>query len=101
MATEPAELQGPALWVWIRFYTDSVDDWRPVYDKDAGHPGLGPYWCSGYTGDGEQAIICAWVKPGLDVRTWWPEAVRVTQGAPTPLTFNDRFPKPDWWTDDD
>lgn len=94
---EGDRLEQSEMWVWTRFRTCEADDWRPIYDKDAGHPGLGPYWCSGYAGDGSYATICAWVQPGEDVRQWWPEATDITQEDAKPMTFSDRFPQPDWW----
>lgn len=85
------------LWHWTRFHADP-GDWRPVYKIEDGHPGLGPYWCSGYGED--YSIICAWMKPGVDVTVYWPEATHVTQDEePSPIRFTDRFPKPDWWDD--
>lgn len=85
------------LWVWTRFHA-SDDDWRPIYLPSEGHPGLGPYWCSGYGHD--YATICAWVRPGEDVRKWWPEATHITREEPSPLRFSDRFPEPEWWAHD-
>jgi hypothetical protein len=87
----------PDLWVWTRFNANG-DDWRPVYEVEDGHPGLGPYWCSGYGDD--YAVICAWVRPGEDVTKWWPEAQEIGQGEPRPITFTDRFPEPQWWAAD-
>jgi hypothetical protein len=84
------------LWVWTRFRAH-LDDWRPIYKTAEGHPGLGPYWCSGYGED--YSVICAWVRPGQDVRRWWPEAEQITQEQPMPMKFSDRFPEPEWWTE--
>lgn len=81
-------------WMWTRFHADP-DDYRPVYISTEGTPGLGPYWCSGYGED--YSIVCAYTRPELDVRTYWPEASHITQEGPGPIEFSERFPEPEWW----
>ena len=79
-------------WLWCRFRADP-DDWRPVT-----WPPPGPYWCSGY---GETySVIIAYVRPGMDVRDWWPEAEDVDVTEVDELKFSSRFPKPDWWNEE-
>jgi hypothetical protein len=85
------------VWVWTRFRANDYDP-RPVYEDAEGHPGLGPWWVSGWGDD--YSVICAWVRPGEDVTKWWPEASSVTQEEPSPLRFTDRFPEPEWWASD-
>jgi hypothetical protein len=97
VVSENAAYAAEDLWVWTRFYTTSADDWRPAYKVEDGTPGLGPYWCSGYAYEPDRAIICAWVRPGTDVRRYWPEAEDIVHNEPSPLRFSDRFPEPDWW----
>lgn len=86
----PAE--GRPGWVWTRFRADE-DDYRPVK-----FPPPGPYWCSGY-GDG-YSIVVAYLRPGDDVKEWWPEASAVDTKDIPEIKFAGRFPKPYWWTPD-
>lgn len=84
------------LWVRTRFYANP-DDYRPIYEVKDGHPGLGPYWCSGYSFDPDRSIIIAFVQPEVDVTRYWPEAEDIDPEDPGPIRFSDRFPEPQWW----
>jgi hypothetical protein len=76
----------------IRFSTKS-EDFRPVT-----WPPVGPYWCSGYTGDNNPVLV-AYVNSEEDVFRQWPEAEELDVMSEGPIVFTDRFSKPDWWTE--
>lgn len=76
-----------------RFYT-SAEDYRPVV-----WPIKHPYWCTGYSGDGEKATIVAYADSVEQLLEWWPDAARVNvldEGLDT-YEFSERFPRPDWF----
>jgi len=80
-------------WDRIRFQAN-LEDYRPVI-----WPPLGPYWCSG---EGEDySIVVAYFPAGTDdkvIKKYWPEAAQIDRmNEGVPLTFSDRFAKPDWW----
>lgn len=80
-------------WDRIRFHANE-EDYRPVI-----WPTLGPYWCSG-EGDG-YSIVVAYFPHGAtneEIKKYWPEATEIDRmQTNVPLTFSDRFAKPDWW----
>lgn len=82
-------------WDRVRLHVN-LEDYRAVV-----WPPLGPYWCSGETDT--HAIVVAYVPHGTKdegIRKFWPEAAeidRMQNGVP--ITFSDRFKKPDWWTE--
>lgn len=80
-------------WVRHRFYTHHEDS-RPVK-----FPPPGPWWCSGSTDDvnGEIQIIVAYLPENYEIKKYWPEVGEVSFSDPGPITFTDRFSKPDWW----
>lgn len=83
-------------WDRVRLYAN-LEDYRPVI-----WPPLGPYWCSGESDT--HSIIVAYFPAGTtdkEIRKFWPEAKdidRMQEGVP--LTFSDRFAKPDWWNEE-
>lgn len=82
--------EGRPGWVRARFHAD-IDDPRP-----AAFPPPGPWWCTGYGED--YATVTAWLRPGDEVTTWWPEADEIDYEQHDAIVFTDRFPPPDWWT---
>ena len=77
-------------WRRYRFYTESVDDYKPIL-----WPPPGPYWCSGELET--HAILVAYIPEGVDLLEYWPEAEVDDFTIETEVTFSSRFPKPDWW----
>lgn len=74
----------------VRFHVDE-EDYRPVK-----WPPPGPYWCSG-GGDG-YSIVVAYVETVKQLKQFWPEADHIdVMNENVPITFSDRFAKPDWW----
>lgn len=73
----------------IRFHTKS-EDYRPIV-----WPPVGPYWCSGFSGDDN--VLIAYVNSADDIFRQWPEATDLDTLDEGPIYFTDRFPKPDWW----
>ena len=86
---------GVKSWDRIRFQAN-LDDYRPIK-----WPPTGPYWCSGF--NDRHSIVVAYVPAGStdeDVRKLWTEAKNIDRMQTTiPITYSDRFPKPDWWKD--
>lgn len=80
-------------WDRIRIYVN-LEDYRPII-----WPPLGPYWCSGESDT--RSIVVAYVPSGAtdsEIRKYWPEVKEVERmNEAVPLSFSDRFPKPDWW----
>lgn len=74
----------------------NLDDYRPVK-----WPPIAPYWCSGE--DDTHSIIVAYFPAGSSdeqIKEFWPEAIKIDRMQEgVPLTYSDRFPKPDWWKD--
>lgn|SRR5690606_5362968 len=81
----------PVQWHRYRFLANG-DDWRPVL-----WPPAGPCWCSGYTGDGERAVVIAYLPEDTPVTHYWPEADEVESEPVDGIKFTSRFPRPDWW----
>lgn len=84
---------GVKSWDRLRFLANE-DDPRPVI-----WPPLGPWWCSGYSGD--FATVIAYVPHKTsrkELRKYWPEAKDIEcTHEDEPIEYSDRFPKPDWW----
>jgi len=79
-------------WVRYRFYTKSVDDYRPIiFNKHY------PWWCSGEAGDGSYAVIIAYLPKGEDLKKYWDDAYEIDEDECAEITFTDRFPRPDWF----
>ena len=79
---------------WVRFYTPNADDPRPVKVPAP------EWWCTGYTGDGDRAVVCCLLlddgSPPLErIREFWPEVEyldSVTECEPGWRPPSDRFP---------
>lgn len=81
-------------WIRYRFKTESVADWRPVvFDPRF------PYWCSGVAGDDSYATIVAWLPGAEPLKKYWDDAFDVESTEHDEITFTDRFPKPNYFTE--
>lgn len=85
-------------WRRYRFYTNSVEDYRPLIFNPKY-----PYWCTGY-GVGNDfkcssAIIVAYLPKGEDLYKYWDDAYNVDEEERDEITFTDRFPKPDYFVE--
>jgi hypothetical protein len=79
-----------STWLRVRFNANQ-DDYRPVT-----FPPPGPYWCSGYGSD--HSVIVAYVKTVEQVMEYWPDALNIdVMQRDVPISFSDRFPRPEWW----
>lgn len=68
------------------------DDYRPIK-----WPVKYPYWCTGY-GEGYSTMVS--YADNLDyIKENWPEASNIDVEEREKITFSDRFPKPDWYTE--
>lgn len=68
------------------------EDGRPM-----AFPPEGPFWVTGY---GEDFVTVVAFSPDLATLTRadrWPDAEDVDDQGEQPITFTDRFRKPDWW----
>lgn len=86
-------MNGIPKWKRWRFFTSSVGDPRPVT-----FPPPGPWWCTGETGDGEYAIVVAYLPHDVALKTFWPEAEREEFTEENEIVFTSRFLRPEWWT---
>jgi hypothetical protein len=77
-------------WKRYRFYTNSVDDPRPLIFNPTY-----PWWCSGYAGD--SAIIVAYLPDSEPLEHYWHDAFDVSYTEEENITFSDRFPQPDYY----
>lgn len=66
------------------------DDYRPVK-----WPVKHPYWCTGY-GDG-YSIVVAYADNEEEIYENWPEAEDIDSDIVDKYTFTSRFPKPEWF----
>lgn len=73
-----------------RFYVNA-DDYRPVE-----WPIKHPYWCTGYSGDDEHAVIVAYADNEAEILRLWPDATDINTEERASYIFTDRFRKPDW-----
>ena len=76
-----------------RFKTDA-EDWRPV-----NWPLKHPYWCAGY--NDTYAVMVAYADDLDELLGNWPEATDVVTEPVEKYEFNRRFPKPDWFVEQD
>lgn len=85
-------LMQPKINKWRRYHfrTKSIDDPRPVL-FNAHYP----WWCTG-TGE-DLAAIVAYLPEGDDLCEYWPDAFDLDSIIVDELTFDERFPKPDWF----
>jgi hypothetical protein len=81
-------------WLRVRFYT-TAHDYRPV-----NWPPIGPYWCTGYASD-EEYVLVAYVKNEEQVYEFWPEATNLDVEGVSEISFTGRFPKPEWWKEEE
>ena len=79
-------------WRRYRFYTKAVDDYRPLIFNPAY-----PWWCSGITGDGQYAIIVAYLPSNEPLERYWDDAPEVEYTEEEAITFSSRFPKPGYY----
>ena len=82
------------MWIRARFHANS-EDFRPIK-----WPPVGPYWCTGESGDGSYSIIIAYVEREDQIKEFWPESTDIDASEHEEITFTDRFQKPDWWNAD-
>jgi len=82
-----------------RFKTDPID-YRPV-----AFPPPGPYWCTGYSCNpndaslsAEHAVVMVYLPKGEPLLKWWPDAVDIESEEVEVIFFTSRFACPDWWT---
>jgi len=68
------------------------DDYRSI-----NWPVKYPYWCTGY-GIG-YSIVVAFAEDEEEILRNWPEATHIDSEDVEKVTFTDRFPKPDWYTE--
>ena len=73
-------------------FNANPDDYRPVK-----WPPVGPYWCTGYSGDDRYSVVVAYLERADQIFEFWPEAVNVGIEERAEITFTDRFQCPDWW----
>ncbi len=87
-----------STWLRVRFECP-VEDYRPIRWKPPG-----PYWCSGYVckDEGDTPILVAYVKKEEQIKEYWPEAQNIDiMDRCKEITFTSRFPKPEWWIEDE
>lgn len=76
-----------------RFHADA-QDYRPV-----NWPIKHPYWCTGMAGDGSYSIVVAYADDIEEIKRNWPEASEIDAEECDVYTFTSRFPKPEWFTE--
>ncbi len=69
-------------------------DYRPV-----NWPVKHPYWCTGYGDD--YSIVVAYSDDEQELLRNWPEATNVEAEEVESYLFSSRFPKPDWFSEED
>lgn len=79
-------------WRRYRFYTRSVEDYRPLIFNPSY-----PWWCSGEAGDGGSATIVAWLPVTENLSKYWDDAYGIEYDDYPEISFSDRFPKPEWY----
>lgn len=82
------------MWKRYRFYTKSVNDYRPLVCNPSY-----PWWCSGSGIDGEEeyAVIVAYLPINENLYRYWDDAYEVDYTHEERIVFTDRFPKPDYY----
>lgn len=82
-------------WRRYRFSTRSVDDYRPlIFNPEY------PWWCSGESGDGQSAVIVAYLPPDSPLAMYWDDAFEVEYTDEDTITFSERFPRPEWYREE-
>jgi hypothetical protein len=79
-------------WARYRFKTKSVDDYRPLIFNPKY-----PWWCTGFTGEGEAAIIVAYLPHSENIYNYWNDAFDMDWTSEKEISFSDRFPQPDYY----
>jgi hypothetical protein len=77
-------------WKRYRFYTQSIEDCRPVVFNPKY-----PWWRSGFAEDA--AVIVAYLPINEDLHAYWPDAYRVEFTEENSIEFTKRFAKPDYF----
>ena len=75
-----------------RFKTNH-DDPRPV-----NWPIKHPYWITGYAGDDSYATVVAYADDEDYIMENWPEATDIEAETVENYVYTNRFPRPDWLT---
>ena len=75
-----------------RFKTNH-DDPRPV-----NWPIKHPYWITGYAGDDSYATVVAYADDEDYIIENWPEATDIEVETVENYVYTNRFPRPDWLT---
>lgn len=79
-------------WKRYRFYTTSVEDYRPFTFNPAY-----PWWCSATAGDGSYVVIVAYLPVDDPLERYWPDAFEVDYTEEETITFSSRFPRPTYY----
>ena len=79
-------------WKRYRFYTASVEDYRPLLFNPAF-----PWWCSSTAGDESFVGIVAYLPVSERLERYWPDAFEVEYSDEDAITFSSRFPKPAYY----
>jgi len=77
-----------------RFYS-SAYDYRPMK-----WPIKYPYWCIGETAE-FLSILIAYADSLEEIYEMWPEAEEVEWEEVDEIIFTSRFPKPDWYKEEE
>lgn len=77
----------------FRFYV-SGDDGRPL-----AFPPEGPFWVTGYSDTHTVVVAYSPDEETLTRADRWPDAENIDDWGEQEISFTDRFPKPDWWTE--
>ena len=87
-----------AKWRRYRFYTKSIDDYRPLIFNPRY-----PWWCSGYGNNGdngaETAVIIAYLPKEEDLKKYWDDAFNIEFTEEDKIVFSSRFAKPDYFVE--
>ncbi len=90
-------------WKRYRFFTNSIDDYRPLIFN-----AKYPYWCTGIRcgtdtktwEDVEQACIVAYLPEEEDLKKYWDDAEDIEFEVVDKIIFTSRFPKPDYFIEE-
>jgi hypothetical protein len=83
-------------WKRYRFYTKSVEDYRPlIFNPEY------PFWCSGYainsSFEEDSAVIIAYLPSDEDLLKYWDDAFDIEFTYEDKIEFSSRFAKPDYF----
>ena len=82
------------MWHRYVFKTKAINDYRPLIFNPKY-----PWWCSG-EGDGYVTIV-AYLPVGENIYKYWDDAYHVHSKKVDKIEFTDRFPKPNYFIEDD